>query len=229
MRFNNNNYNNNNGKAVWGSGRQESYPANRFGGRPSTAGRRDGGGFHEHNMDDGEGETRQPDESRLDEPISSKLDRVLDRLDKFDAWRDDIDRRFENLDPTLSREAEPPSGFDDGDDWDYEDVCWQRSGDRGLRGRNPSGDFARAHMRTGHDAIAGVVMGQDGPRRHDLSQLPTGESIEVQDNHSETHRRSQMDQLLHDILKRGIGGAFTTNPIREPLLTIEIKGVGTIA
>ncbi|KAG6438025.1 hypothetical protein SASPL_102958 [Salvia splendens] len=56
-------------------------------------------------------------------------------LDKFDAWRDDTDRRFENL------ETEPPSGFDDDDDWDYEDVRRQRSGDRGLRGRNPSGGF----------------------------------------------------------------------------------------
>ncbi|KAG6401086.1 hypothetical protein SASPL_137931 [Salvia splendens] len=37
---------NNNGKAVWGSGRQDSYPPNRFGGRvPMMGGRRDQGGF----------------------------------------------------------------------------------------------------------------------------------------------------------------------------------------
>ena len=76
-----------------------------------------------------------------------------------------------------------------------------------------------------------IVVSEDYMLCHDLSRLPTGESMEVQDNHGETHRRfrSQMDQLFHDILTRGIGGAFTTNLIREPLLTIGIKGGGTIA
>ena len=65
----------------------------------------------------------------------------------------------------------------------------------------------------------------------DLSLLTTVESVEVKENHGLTHCRScsKIDQLLHDILTPGIGGVFTTNPIYEPLVTIGIKGGGTIA
>ncbi|KAG6401702.1 hypothetical protein SASPL_138566 [Salvia splendens] len=55
-------------------------------------------------------------------------------------------------------------------------------------------------------------------------------NIAAQDNHGENHRRScsRMDKILHKFLTGGIGGAFMTNPNLESLITIGIKGAGTI-
>ncbi|XP_042022920.1 uncharacterized protein LOC121770215 [Salvia splendens] len=146
-RFENNNYNYNNGKAVWSSGRPDAYPATRFGGRPPRANRREGGGLRGPHGDDGEGESRQPEEPRMEETSPATLDLVLERLErlerlgKFETERDDSARRVDNLDHSWSRETEQPSGFDVGGDWGYDETRRMRSGDRAAGGRNPNWGF----------------------------------------------------------------------------------------
>ncbi|KAG6415683.1 hypothetical protein SASPL_123097 [Salvia splendens] len=113
----NNNYNHNNGKAVWNSGRPDAYPATRFGGRQPRANRRENGGFRGPHGDDGDGESRQPEEPRMEETNPATLDLVLERLErlerlgKFETEREDPARRVDNLDHSWSRETDQPSGF----------------------------------------------------------------------------------------------------------------------
>lgn len=137
---------------------QDSYQANRFGGR------RDGGGPNQNSVDNGELDTRPTEEAQHDEPVSSKLDCVLDRLDKFDVWKDETDCRFVNFDPSLSRETEPPSGFDE-DDWEYEEGRRRRPGDRNQRYRNPNGGFRDGLLEERGAAILEGGMVQVGTRR----------------------------------------------------------------
>lgn len=89
-------------------------------------------------MDEGEFEVRTSEELNQDEPVGNKLDRVLEKLEKIDVWKDETDRRLEGLDPNLSRETEPPLGFDDGDEADYEDYRRGRHPEWGGRYRNPN-------------------------------------------------------------------------------------------
>ncbi|XP_042009136.1 uncharacterized protein LOC121757696, partial [Salvia splendens] len=131
---------NNNGKAVGGSSRPDSFP-NGASRRQQPVDRRNFGNSHQSQLEDGEFEVRQPEELHLDDSVSGKLDRLLDRLDKFEVWRADTDRRFQSLEPVISRDAEPPSVFEDGDDWGDKGFRRTRYGDRGNNFRNPSGGF----------------------------------------------------------------------------------------
>ncbi|KAG6401721.1 hypothetical protein SASPL_138585 [Salvia splendens] len=109
--------------------------------RQQPVDRRNFGNSHQSQLEDGEFEVRQPEELHLDDSVSGKLDRLLDRLDKFEVWRADTDRRFQSLEPVISRDAEPPSVFEDGDDWGDKGFRRTRYGDRGNNFRNPSGGF----------------------------------------------------------------------------------------
>lgn len=133
-------FNNNNGRGAWGAHRHDAFP-NGFSRRPNFYGRRNGGGYGRPPGDDLELETRPMDEPRNEEPVSGKLDRVLDKLEKIEVWRDETDRRFEGLDPSLKRETEPPLGFDDGGDGEFEECRRRGPADRGGRYKNPNADF----------------------------------------------------------------------------------------
>ncbi|XP_041995643.1 uncharacterized protein LOC121745750 [Salvia splendens] len=131
---------NNNGKAVWGSSRPNSYP-NGAPRRQQPVDRRNFGSSHRSQLDDEELEGRHLEEIQQDDSVSGKLDRVLDRLDKFDAWKDETDRRVGYGDPIISRETEPPSGFDDGDDLGDDGFRRGRYGDMGFNSRQSGGGF----------------------------------------------------------------------------------------
>lgn len=88
-------------------------------------------------MDDGEPENRPTENTHQDEPVSNKLDRVLDKLEKIDLWRDETDRRFESSDPNLSQETEPPLGFED-EEREFENFQRGKSMDRGVCFGNPT-------------------------------------------------------------------------------------------
>ena len=84
--------------------RTDSFPANRFAGRQSTGGRREGGGYYRSPLGDGEFKGRPTDDSRSIDHGGNKLDRLLEKFDKFDLWKEETDRRFETLDSALSRD-----------------------------------------------------------------------------------------------------------------------------
>ncbi|XP_042005724.1 uncharacterized protein LOC121754429 [Salvia splendens] len=115
---------NNYGRSGWGSSRR---------GQPSA--RREAGGFSHHPLDELEFETRQGEDVQQGDPVNNKLDRLLDRFDKLDVWRDETDRRFENLEAPPSREVEPPSRQDDWEEYEDVDVRGKRPWDRGHRPR----------------------------------------------------------------------------------------------
>ncbi|XP_041999909.1 uncharacterized protein LOC121749403 [Salvia splendens] len=127
---------NNNGKSAWGAHLLDTFP-NGVSRRPNFNNRRNGV-FQRQNMEDGELESRPNEDSHHDDSVNGKLDRLLDKMDKFDLWTDETDSRFESLDPNLSRETEPALGFDDADEGEYEDFRRRKSGDRGYRARNPN-------------------------------------------------------------------------------------------
>lgn len=132
---------NNNCKAVWGPHRPDTFP-NGSSHRPNpnlVGNRRGNEGYNRQSGDDGDLETRIMDDIPNDEPVSTKLDRVLDKSEKFDLWKDEADRRFENLDPKLSRETEPPLGFDDEGEGELENFRGQRPVERGIRIGNNTG------------------------------------------------------------------------------------------
>ncbi|XP_042032226.1 uncharacterized protein LOC121778901 [Salvia splendens] len=113
----------------------------RFGGRPPRTNRRDGGGFHRQHGDDGEGEIRQPEESRREETNTTTLAQVLERLErleKFDSAREDPDRRGGNLGSSWSRGAVNPPEYDDEDDWGFDETRRMRNGGTFVRGKNPN-------------------------------------------------------------------------------------------
>ncbi|KAG6390553.1 hypothetical protein SASPL_148291 [Salvia splendens] len=112
-----------------------------FGGRPPRTNRRDGGGFHRQHGDDGEGEIRQPEESRREETNTTTLAQVLERLErleKFDSAREDPDRRGGNLGSSWSRGAVNPPEYDDEDDWGFDETRRMRNGGTFVRGKNPN-------------------------------------------------------------------------------------------
>lgn len=131
---------NNHGKAVWGAQRPDSFPNGSSHRRNLNFrdNRRDGERVIRQTQDDGEMEDRTFDDHHPDGQLGSKLDRLIERLDKFDAWKEETDRRLLNSDPVLSRETEPPLGFDDPDDWEYGDFLRKKAGDMGFRIRNPN-------------------------------------------------------------------------------------------
>ncbi|KAG6427557.1 hypothetical protein SASPL_111803 [Salvia splendens] len=128
---------NNNGKSVWGSSRPDVFSR-----RQQPVGCRDFGNYNRRPFDDGEMENRPGEGSHHDDPVSLKLDRLLDRLDKLIAWRDKTDRRFENLKPAWSRYTEPPLGYEYGEDFDDEDFRQQKPWEMGYRqSRNQSNGY----------------------------------------------------------------------------------------
>ncbi|KAG6435278.1 hypothetical protein SASPL_100148 [Salvia splendens] len=128
---------NNNGKSVWGSSRPDVFSR-----RQQPVGCRDFGNYNCRPFDDGEMENRPGEGSHHDDPVSLKLDRLLDRLDKLIAWRDKTDRRFENLEPAWSRYTEPPLGYEYGEDFDDEDFRQQKPWEMGYRqSRNQSNGY----------------------------------------------------------------------------------------
>ncbi|KAG6388810.1 hypothetical protein SASPL_150246 [Salvia splendens] len=128
---------NNNGKSVWGSSRPDVFSR-----RQQPVGCRDFGNYNCRPFDDGEMENRPGEGSHHDDPVSLKLDRLLDRLDKLIAWRDKTDRRFENLEPAWSRYTEPPLGYEYGEDFDGEDFRQQKPWEMGYRqSRNQSNGY----------------------------------------------------------------------------------------
>lgn len=125
---------NNNGKAVWGPNRPDTFPTGASRRQnPNFNNRRFNGGFTRQPRDEGELENRPMAEAQTDEPLSNKLDRVLDKLEKIDMWKDETDRRFDSLDPFLSREVEPPLGFDDDREGVMDDARRRGTVDRGYR------------------------------------------------------------------------------------------------
>ena len=81
----------NNGNGSWGSHRQGTFP-NGSSRRNNVGVRRDYLGLQRPPLDE-EPSTRPLDDSNNNDSISGKLDQLLDRLDKFDSWRDETDRR----------------------------------------------------------------------------------------------------------------------------------------
>ncbi|XP_042039612.1 uncharacterized protein LOC121785291 [Salvia splendens] len=117
-------------------------------------------------------ETRQGEDVQQGDPINTKLDRLLDRFDKLDAWRDETDRRFENLEAPPSREVEPPSRHGDWDEYEDMDVRGKRPWDRGNRPRratvsgDPSGfDSARSRFNGFNQSFDRPTSCWDPPQR----------------------------------------------------------------
>ena len=81
----------NNGKGTWGSHRPDTFP-NGSSRRNNVGVRRDYLGLQRPPLDE-EPSIRPLDDSNNNNSISGKLDQLLDRLDKFDSWRDETDRR----------------------------------------------------------------------------------------------------------------------------------------
>ena len=133
----------NNGKGPWaprpdnvatgarrglGRGRRDSLPPHRF---PT------------------EEETESPrgDEGPFDDPLGSKLDRLIEQ---FDSWKDETERRLESLQLSTRRNADRPTGYEEEDDADWGDLSRGRYGEnpRGVRdvppeGRRQRGGFGR--------------------------------------------------------------------------------------
>ena len=91
----------NNWKGTWGSHRPDTFSNGSS--RCNNVGvRRDCLGLQRPPLDE-ELSIRTLDDGNNDESISIKLDQLLDRLDKFDSWRAETDRRFDNLEPNPNR------------------------------------------------------------------------------------------------------------------------------
>ena len=116
----------NNGKAVWNKSRSDPFQgvSSR---RQQWVGHRDQGGFNRQIEEDGDLEGKLGDDHSMEEPVGRKLDRLLDRFDKLEGWRDETDRKFENLEPYLARDADPPLGFSDCEDLEDKDSHRRRS------------------------------------------------------------------------------------------------------
>lgn len=136
-------------RLVGGGPRMESFPANRFGGCQPNGNRRGGGGFYRSPLGDREIEQRTTDDHRSDDPVGHKLDHVLDKLEKFDIWREETDRRFKYLDQNPFREAEPQPKFTDGDDAEFGDYRRRKYGEKGFNNRNPNLEFCEGRERDG--------------------------------------------------------------------------------
>lgn len=103
---------NNNDKSVWGPHRPDTFPnGSSHHPNPSFNNRRVSGGFNQQPLDDRELETRPTDDLQADE----------------------TDRHFDSLAPNLSWETEPPLGFDEDSDGEFDDGRRRRTVDRGFR------------------------------------------------------------------------------------------------
>ncbi|XP_042023144.1 uncharacterized protein LOC121770490 [Salvia splendens] len=129
----------NNGEAVWGGHRPDSFSSGAS--QRQNFNLRHNEVFQRQAFDEGDLEGRPPGDSNQEETLSGKMDRLLEKMDKFDQWKDETDRKFKCLDPLLARETEPPLGFDEADDGVYEELRRWKSMDRGGRVRNPTGGY----------------------------------------------------------------------------------------
>ena len=133
-------------RLVGGGPRMESFPAHRFGGCQPNGNRRGGGGLYRSPLGDREIEQRTTDDHRSDDPVEHKLDHVLDKLEKFDIWREEKNRRFESLDQNLLRDAEPQPKFTDGNDAEFGDYRRRKFGEKDF----PNG-FPKFESREGRE------------------------------------------------------------------------------
>ncbi|XP_042035243.1 uncharacterized protein LOC121781586 [Salvia splendens] len=130
---------NNFGKSAWGGSRPDTFH-NGASRRPNFNIRRNEI-FQRQETDDGELEGQPTGESLRQDPMNEKLDRLLDKMEKFDQWRDTADRRFESLDRSAPRATDPTLRFDVGDEEEYEDFRRGKSREIGARARNPNFEF----------------------------------------------------------------------------------------
>ncbi|XP_042035152.1 uncharacterized protein LOC121781486 [Salvia splendens] len=127
---------NNYGKSAWGVNHPDMFH-NGASRRPTFNIRRNEI-FQRQDIDDGDLEGRPTGESHREDPVTEKLDRLLDKMEKFDQWKDATDRRLQSLNPVVSRGTEPPLGVNDADEEEYVDFRRGKSGDTGFRARNPN-------------------------------------------------------------------------------------------
>ncbi|XP_042019016.1 uncharacterized protein LOC121766845 [Salvia splendens] len=97
------------------------------------------------------------------DPVNNKLDRLLDRFDKLDVWRDETDRRFENLEAPSAREVEPPSRQGDWEEYEELDVRGKRPWDRGLRPHRAPVGWEPARVDSGRSRLNGFNQAFDRP------------------------------------------------------------------
>ena len=71
-----------------------------------------------------------------DDPVQSKLDRIMEKIDKFDLWKEETDRRLENRDTRPTRDTDHPWSFDEGDELEYDDYRRRKLAERGYHHRN---------------------------------------------------------------------------------------------
>ncbi|XP_041994863.1 uncharacterized protein LOC121744871 [Salvia splendens] len=127
---------NNYGKSAWGANRPDT-SHNEASRRPNFNIRRNEA-FQRQDIDEDDLEGRPTGESHRDDPVNEKLDRILDKMEKFGQWKDATDRRLEKLNPVGSRGTDPALGLNDPDEEEYADFRRGKSGDQGFRARNPS-------------------------------------------------------------------------------------------
>ena len=84
---------NNNSRQGWGANRPTYFP-NSSSRRDNVIGHRDNFG---QQTDEGDRVGRLMEDANHDDFVGYKLDHLIDKLDKLDSWRDDTNRRFENL------------------------------------------------------------------------------------------------------------------------------------
>ena len=103
-----------------------------------TGGRYDSGGFPCATLDDGEFENRLTDDPLHDDPIQSKLNRIMEKINKINLWKDETDWRLEFREPRPACETESPWGLDEADDLEYDDYLRRKLAEKGYRDRNPN-------------------------------------------------------------------------------------------
>ncbi|XP_042021153.1 uncharacterized protein LOC121768675 [Salvia splendens] len=150
---------NNYGRAGWGQPRR-GHPQNR----------RDTGGFDHPPFGDLGGESNPGDEGQPGDQVNAKLDRLLDRFDRLDVWREETDRRFETWEPILTREAEPQSRTEDWEEDEPMDVRGKRPWEGAPRPRNPAGGRQGGYGRQ-PDAWDQLGFGAHRNRTHGYNQV----------------------------------------------------------
>ena len=128
---------NNNGRQGWGANRPDCFP-NGSSRCDNAIGRRGNVSFNRQQTDEVDREGSPTEDANHDDSVGYKLDRLIDRLDKLDSWREDTNRRFENMEPAWSCGNGQPYDDEDIDDLGFDDQRQRRIGDRGFHGRNPN-------------------------------------------------------------------------------------------
>ncbi|XP_042008927.1 uncharacterized protein LOC121757445 [Salvia splendens] len=134
----------NNGKSGWGGHRPDSFASGASRRQNFSIRRNDV--FHRQPSDGEDLEGRPNGDPHQEDTVNGKLDRLLEQMNRFDQWRDETDRRFENMDPPATRETEPPLGFAETDDGGFEEFRKRNSGDMGYRARHPTGGRRQGSM-----------------------------------------------------------------------------------